>query len=52
MKSVLDRLKGIESTMATKSFVFSVYGIVSALLAAIILFQSQIQTLLGVVGPQ
>lgn len=48
MKDVLARLVKIESLMATKAFVFSVYGTVSLVLAAIILFQSQIQTLLGV----
>jgi hypothetical protein len=49
MKDVRDRVIKIENTMATKSFVFAVYGIVSALLAAIMLFQSQIQSLLGLV---
>lgn len=48
MRDVRDRLISVEKTMATKGFVFSVYTIVSGLLAAIILFQHQIQTLLGV----
>lgn len=50
MRDVRDRLTRIESTMATKGFVFSAYGIVSALLAAIMLFQTQIQALLGLAG--
>ncbi|EJN04276.1 hypothetical protein [Phyllobacterium sp. YR531] len=49
MKDVRDRLKSIETSMATKGFVFSVYGIVSVLLAAIILFQTQIQQLVGTI---
>lgn len=40
MKDVRERLISVEKTMTTKGFVFSVYGIVSALLAAIILFQT------------
>jgi hypothetical protein len=54
MKDVRDRLTKIEATVAglpTKGFVFSVYGIISALLASIILFQHQIQALLGVLPP-
>lgn len=51
MKDVRERLISVEKTMATKGFVFSVYGIVSVLLAAIILFQHQIQSLLGVLPP-
>lgn len=47
MKDVRERTLKIEERMATKAFVFSVYGIVSVLLAAIMLFQSQLQHLLG-----
>lgn len=47
MRDVRDRVMKIEASMATKGFVFSVYGIVSALLAAIMLFQNQLQHLLG-----
>ncbi|UHS60580.1 hypothetical protein HRR99_03110 [Agrobacterium vaccinii] len=48
MRDVRDRAVRIESSMATKSFVFGVYGIVGALIAAITIFQSQIQQLLGI----
>ncbi|EJK83519.1 hypothetical protein PMI03_03174 [Rhizobium sp. AP16] len=48
MRDVRDRLTKIESTMATKGFVFTVYTIIAALLGAIILFQTQIQTIMGV----
>jgi hypothetical protein len=48
MKDVRERTIKIEGSMATKAFVFTVYGIVSVFLAAITLFQSQILTLLGI----
>ncbi|MQB37635.1 hypothetical protein DXT97_12615 [Agrobacterium tumefaciens] len=48
MRDVRDRAVKIEERMATKTFVFSVYGIVSALIAAITLFQGQIQQFLGI----
>lgn len=48
MRDVRDRAVKIEERMATKTFVFSVYGIVSALIAAITLFQGQIQHFLGI----
>lgn len=48
MRDVRDRSVKIEERMATKTFVFSVYGIVSALIAAITLFQGQIQQFLGI----
>lgn len=53
MKNVLQRLTAIETTlatsMATKGFVVTTYLVGSAVLGAIILFQSQIQTLIGVI---
>ena len=51
MKDVRDRLAKLEvkvDHLPSKGFVFGAYGIVSALLAAIMLFQTQIQQLLGV----
>ena len=48
MKDVLKRLTIIESTMATKGFVVTAYMVGSAVLSAIILFQSQIQALIGI----
>lgn len=47
MRDVRDRTVKIEERMATKAFVFRVYFIVSGLLAAITVFQSQIQQVLG-----
>ena len=54
MRDVRDRTVKIESDVShlpSKAFVFSVYGIIAGLLAAVILFQSQIQTFLGVMPP-
>lgn len=50
MKDVRDRLGKLEvkvDHLPSKAFVFSVYAVVSALLAAIMLFQSQLQQILG-----
>lgn len=51
MRDVRDRTVRIESSMATKGFVFSVYGIIAGLLAAVVLFQAQIQSFFGVLPP-
>lgn len=51
MRDVRDRAVKIEADirhLPSKAFVFGVYGVVGAILAAIMLFQTQIQTLLGV----
>ncbi len=50
MRDVRDRTITIESTMATKGFVFSIYVAVGAFLTAVIVFQNQVQTLLGMTG--
>jgi hypothetical protein len=54
MRDVRDRLTRIEeqvSALPSKAFVFSVYGVVAALIVAVTLFQAQIQQAVGIVSP-